>query len=157
MKSKISNKNLITSALYAVIGVLLIILQGGSLNILMTVIGALLIVAGIVDVANNDKVKGIIELAIGVAIIVCGWLIADIVLLVFGILLIIKGFVEIVKTKRKKFMTLIVPIITMIIGVILIVAKWALLDVLCIVAGAIFIVNAVLTLVGKQSNRKKSN
>jgi len=120
----------------------------------MTIVGALFIVLGVIDIVQNKDVKkGVIELVIGVAIIVCGWLIADIVLLVFGVLLIVKGVMDLIPVVKSDFSSMISPIVTIIIGVLLVVAKWALMDVLCIVAGVIFIINAVLILLGKAPNK----
>lgn len=150
-KFDLSLNNILTCVVYAVIGLLLIILKAGSLGILMTIIGALLIVLGVVDmVKNKDLTKGLIEAVVGVAIIVCGWLIADIVLLVFGILLIVKGVMELCKTYKNGFMAMLNPIVTIVVGVLLVVAKWTLMDVICIVAGVIFLVNAILALFGKK-------
>ncbi len=146
-KINLSFDNVATCALYAVIGILLVILRGGSLNILMTVIGVIFIALGIIDVVKSkDVVKGIVECAIGVVIIVCGWLIADIVLLVFGILLVIKGGIDLYNNVKSGFMAMLAPIVTIIIGILLIIAKWTLLDVFCIIVGVVFIANAVLTL-----------
>ncbi len=149
-KLNLSLNNVLTCAVYAIIGLLLVILRGGSLGILMTVVGALLIVLGIMDVIKGkEMVKGIIEAGLGIAIIVLGWLIADIVLLVFGIVLIVKGAMEIWGNRNKGIDSLISPIVTVVIGILLVVAKWALMDILCIVAGIIFLINAVLALFGK--------
>ncbi|MBQ7977358.1 MAG: DUF308 domain-containing protein [Clostridia bacterium] len=149
-KLDLSTNNIINCILFAVIGLLLIILQGGSLGILMTIIGVLFIVMGIFDmIQNKDMTKGIIELVVGIAIIVCGWLIADIVLLIFGVLLIVYGIMEICKNFKNGFMAILSPIILIVIGILLVVAKWALLDVFCIIAGVIFLINAVLALFGK--------
>lgn len=154
-KFSLSLNNVLTCAVYAVIGLLLVILQGGSLGILMTVVGALLVVLGIVDIVKEkDTVKGIIEAVLGVAIIVCGWLIADIVLLVLGIVLIIKGIMEIIKNYKKGFVANLSAIVTIVAGILLVVAKWALMDIMCIIAGAIFLVNAVLALFGKSFIKK---
>lgn len=147
-KLNLSLNNITTSIAYAVIGLLLVILKGGSLGILMTVVGALLIITGVIDILNGEMVKGVVTLAIGVVIIVCGWLIAEIVLLVFGVLLVIKGALELLEVYKKGFKAMLSPIVTIVIGALLIVSKWALLDIICIVAGVIFIVNAVLTLFG---------
>ena len=117
----------------------------------MTVVGVLLIVLGIVDIVKTkDLTKGLIEAAIGVAIIVCGWLIADIVLLIFGILLIVKGAMDLFNNFKNGIKAMLVPIATIVIGILLVIAKWALLDVICIIAGVLFLVNAVLVLFGKQ-------
>lgn len=148
-KLNLSANNIITCIFYAVIGLLLVILKGGSLNILMTIIGALFVILGVVDIFKGKLINGIVEAVIGVAIIVCGWLIVDIVLLVFGILLIVKGLMEIIKNANAGFNTLLSPIVTVVIGILLVIAKWALMDVMCIVAGVIFLINAVLALFGK--------
>lgn len=153
-KLDLSMSNIMACAFYGIIGLLLVILQSGSLGILMTIVGALFIVLGVIDIVQNKDVKkGVIELVIGVAIIVCGWLIADIVLLVFGVLLIVKGVMDLIPVVKSDFSSMISPIVTIIIGVLLVVAKWALMDVLCIVAGVIFIINAVLILLGKAPNK----
>ncbi len=39
-------------------------------------------------------------------------------------------------------------IVTIVIGVLLVISKWALMDIICIIAGVIFLINAVLTLFG---------
>ena len=149
-KLNLSTNNIIACAIYAIIGLLLVILRSGSLGILMTVVGALLIALGIIDIVKNkDLTRGIIEAVIGVAIIVCGWVIADIVLLIFGILLIIKGIMDLIKNYKNGIWAIVEAGIIIVIGILLVIAKWTLMDVICIIAGVIFIINAVLVLFGK--------
>ena len=151
LKLNVSLNTVLTSVLYAVIGLLLIIMKGGSLNILMSIIGALFILMGIVDaVKGKDLVKGVIEAVIGIVILIAGWTIADIVLLVFGILLIIKGAMELYNHRKAGTSAILSALVTIVIGILLVVAKWALMDVMCIVAGIIFLINAVLILFGKK-------
>lgn len=156
LKIDLSGENVVACVMYALIGLALVIFQSGCLSILFTIIGALLVVAGLVDIFNNGKVvQGIIEAVIGAAIIVGGWLIADIILMVLGILFIISGVMEIVQNHKAGFMAILPSIILIVIGVLLVIAKWALLDVFCIIAGAVFLVNAVLILFGKGMDTKK--
>ncbi|MBQ7340499.1 MAG: hypothetical protein IJW43_06575 [Clostridia bacterium] len=150
-KKSLSTNTLITALVYAVIGVLLVVLRGGSLDILMTIVGALFVILGVFDaLKSNTLMKGIIEIGIGVAIIVCGWLIADIVLLVFGVLLVVKSAIDIFKNIKSSFSQLLPAIICLVIGIMLIVSKWALLDLICLITGIFFIVNAVLVFLGKK-------
>jgi uncharacterized membrane protein HdeD (DUF308 family) len=145
--------NVLTAIGYAIIGVLLIILRGGSLDILMTVIGALLIIMGLVDVfKGNEKLKGIVMVLAGTAIILCGWLATEIVLLVFGVVLVLKGGMELIKNFRNGLMAILAPIMTVIIGILLIIAKWTMLDMLCLIAGIIFLLSAILVLFGRRSD-----
>lgn len=155
LKMDLSTHNILSCALYAVIGILLVILQGSSLGILMTIIGILLIAYGVIEIVKGDMTKGIIESAIGIVIIVCGWLIADVVLLIFGILMIIIGAIDLYNNLKNGFVAMLSPIVTIVVGVLLAIAKWTLLDVFCIISGVIFIIDAVLSLFGKPIVKKK--
>ena len=146
-KLNLTTENLINCAIYGVIGLLLIILRTHSLDIAMTVVGALFVGLGIIDIIkNNEQTKGIVEIVLGAIIIVCGWVITGIVLLVFGVLLVIKGGVELYNNLHNGIAPLLSPIATLLIGVLLVIAKWVVLDLFFIIIGAIFIVNAVLVL-----------
>ena len=150
LKLDLSVNNLLTCAFYAVIGLMLVIMKAGSLDILMTVIGALFVILGVVDILNKkDLIKAIVEITIGVAIIVCGWVITEIVLLVFGIFLIIRGALDLWSKRNSNWEALISPIVCIVIGILLVIAKWALIDTMCIIAGIFFLINAVLVLFGK--------
>ena len=150
-KASISNNSILNCIIYAVIGILLIVLKASSLGILMTAVGALLIITALIDIfGEKDLGKGVIELLLGAGIIVCGWLIADIVLLVLGIVLIVKGAMELFKNIKKGFVENLSSIVLIIVGILLVIAKWALMDVMCVVAGVIFLINAVLILLGKK-------
>lgn len=154
-KLDLSTNTVVECAFYAIIGLLLVILQSGSLGILMSIVGIMFMVVGVVEMMQNkDMIKGGVQLALGIIIIVCGWLIADIVLLVFGILLIIKGALDLKDNIKGGFSNMLPAIITIIVGVLLVVAKWALIDVFCIIAGVVFIINAVLILFGKSPIKK---
>ena len=122
----------------------------------MTIVGAMLIVLGVIDIfKNKDTVKGLIEVGAGIAVIVLGWLIVDVVLLVLGIFLIVKGVLEIVKIYKNGFMAMLSPLVTIVIGILLVISKWALLDTICFIAGVVFVINAVLVLLGKPIIKKK--
>lgn len=157
-KLNLSLTNVLTSVLFAVVGILLIFLKGGSLGILMTVTGAILIVMGILEIINGKNwLAGIIYIGIGVAIIVLGWLIVDILLLILGIVLCVKGVIDIVSFYKKGFMACLPAIILIVIGILLIFTKiiYKFLDIICIIAGVILILNAVLNLFGKPIVKRK--
>jgi hypothetical protein len=102
-KLQLTTNNILSCLFYAVIGLLLLIMKGGSLSILMTIVGILFIAIGVIDaIQNKDLVKGVVEMVLGLAIIIFGWLIADIVLLVFGVMLIVTGFLPSLKSSLQK-------------------------------------------------------
>lgn len=155
-KLNLSTNKLLSCLFYAVVGILLIILKGGSLGILMTVTGVLLVAMGLVAILKDgDLLKGIILIVAGAGIIYLGWKIANIVLLVLGIILIIKGVLDLLKACKNGFFASLPALITILVGVLLVISKWALLDVMCVIAGVIFIVNAVLVLFGKSIVKKR--
>ncbi|MCM1194941.1 MAG: DUF308 domain-containing protein [Corallococcus sp.] len=149
-KLKLSANNIVTCVLYALIGILLIAFRSGSLNILFTIMGVLFLIVGIYDLITKQWIRGIVESVVGVAILVCGWTIAEWALLIFGILLIIKGVLDIISNRKRGWKALISPIVMLVIGIVLVISKFALIDVMCIIAGVIFLLNAVLALFGEK-------
>lgn len=145
-KFNLSTNNLVSCILYAVVGILLIALRSGSLGILFTVIGVLFIAMGVYDLIRHNWTIGAVETAVGIVILVCGWTIAEWVLLIFGILLIIKGALEIAYKCKNGINAMLSPIATIVIGILLVVSKFAVIDIMCIVAGVIFLINAILIL-----------
>ena len=153
-KTEITTNNVIACAVYLVTGVLLCVLQTRLISILMTVLGVLFIAYGIYDIIKNrdNLLKGIMEIVIGIVILILGWTIGTIVLLIFGILIILKGGFDIynnVKEKKDR-VDLIAAIVTVVIGIILCIAPFAIGDVLCIIVGVIFIITGILALFGQK-------
>ncbi len=154
-KQNLETSNIVTCAIYIVIGILLCVMRMSLLNILMTIVGALLLICGIFDIVKHNTTRGVIEVIIGVAIVVCGWTISQYVLLVFGILFAVKGVCDLVnalKTKSKNKMAIISACVTLGIGVIMCVAPFAIGDIICIIVGVAFIVDGALALMNKKAN-----
>lgn len=156
-KLNFSANNIITCLIYALIGILLIALRSGSIGILFTVLGILFLAIGIYDFIKKQWVNAVVEVVVGIVILVCGWTVAEWVLLIFGILLIVVGIVDFAKNFKNGWKAWLSPIVTIVIGIVLVVSKFALIDVMCIIAGVIFIINAVLALFGQKLVCKKSD
>ena len=153
-KLSLSMTNILNCVLYAVIGILLLVFKSSSLNILFTVVGILFIALGVYDIIMKSLVRGAIEAAIGIAILICGWTIAKWVLLIFGILLIVKGALDLIQNLHKGLIAWVMPIVTIVLGVLLVISNFKALDILFIIAGVIFLVNAVLALFGTSLNKR---
>lgn len=152
-KLKLTKNNILTCALYVIIGILLCAMRMGSLKILFTIIGALFVVYGVIDVINKQLTKGVIEAAIGVVVIVFGFAITEWVIIIFGALLIIKSVIDLleyIQYKRKDTAALVSILVNIAVGIILCIAPFAFGDIICIIAGVIFIINGVLALFGKK-------
>ena len=150
-KMDLSMNNILTCIAYAIIGILFLTMKSGMIGVMMTIIGVLFVVMGVIDIfKGKDFAKGIGEIVIGVVVLLLGWLITDLVLLIFGILLAIKGAMDLFKNLKNGFGAMLSPLVTLVIGILLIVSKWALTDVICIIVGIVFLVNAVMALFGKR-------
>ena len=149
-KSKVSDNNLLRALLYAVIGVLFCIFKGGILDVLLTIAGVLFIVYGIIECINKNILNAVVYIVLGALIIAGGWLFVEIVLVIFGALLIVSGIMDLGKVaKSKKTVNFLAPIVTIVVGVLLILSHWiGMLNWLFIVLGVMFIINAILLLFG---------
>ena len=151
MAKKLSN-NFIMAILYVVVGALLCIFKAEVLSWVMTAAGVLFIVAGVLDIFKHKNLTGgIVNVVIGVVILVAGWLLLDIAILIFGVLIIVNGVKDFLAVRKSKNLTAFVsPVVTILLGILLVVAKWLVADWLFIVIGVVFIVNGVLVLLGKK-------
>ena len=140
------------AALYILIGVLFIVFKSGMLNWLMTIAGIVFIALGIYDIIKKNMTNGIIEAVIGVVIILGGWLFVEVVLIIFGALLCGKGVSDLIAAFQgsRNVMNIIVAILTLVVGILLIVSKWVMLDWFFIVLGVVFIVEGGLQLLGNK-------
>lgn len=143
---KVSTTTLLTALLYIVIGILFIAFKSSMLDWVMTITGILAIAYGIYLIIKRKLVLGIIFAAVGVALILGGWLFLEIVLLVLGVALVIYGAVGVIEGIQKKrgFITILLSVLTIVVGVLFIVNKWAAVDWVFIVCGVILIIDGAI-------------
>ena len=146
--AKKANNELFSSILYIVVGVILAIFQGETLDWAMTIAGIFFIVSGILDLVKKNWQGGAISLVIGIAIIVLGWLAATIVILVLGILIAVKGVIallDVFKKENKNALDFIFPVLTIVAGIAL--AFGTLVDILILIVGILLAIDGVLGLI----------
>ena len=150
-KKKSSGSSLIMSILYIIIGIVLLVCPGEAISIAMTIAGVVFIVSGILELVRKNVLGGIISLIIGIAILVLGWVWVEFIMQIFGILIIIKGIIALVqalKQKKKKFLQILFPILTVLAGILLVFAFGEIIDIILIIGGILLIVSGVLGLIG---------
>ena len=148
-KRKKSNPELVSSLLYIIIGVLLIVFRSQTLGWAMTAIGVVFVLSGALDLAKKNYLGGAVSLLIGLAILVLGWAAAQIVLLVLGVLIAVKGFfalVDVLGRKKKNALTVLFPILTIAVGLMLAFGNG--LDIVILITGILLAVDGVLGLAG---------
>ena len=149
--AKKRNNNLATAVAYIVIGVLFCLFKGTVLDWLMTAVGAIFLLQGIVDLIRKNVFSGLVSVVIGIVIIMGGWLFIEIVLLVLGVLLAVKGVLALLGAlgaKKKNLFSILFALLTVVVGVMLIVSKWAMMDTLFLVIGVLLIVDGAMSLIG---------
>lgn len=147
MAKKINN-SLFSSLLYIIVGLLLVIFRGETLNWAMTIAGVIFVICGVLELIKKNYVGGAVSLVIGIVILVLGWTLAGIVLLVLGILIAIKGIVElidVIKQKKLSVKDLIFPIVTIAVGLLLAFGNG--LEILIIITGILLIVDGAIGLI----------
>ena len=158
MKTLKSSSNLIAAILYIVIGILFVAFRAATLNWLMTIVGILFIVYGVLFLIGGFYVEGVIGLIIGILLIIGGWAFVDIILLIFGILAVIYGIYGLVMAiNRGDVLGIISNGVMLVVGILLIIARWQLVDWLFIVIGIIFIIDGVLWLIQQLTSKPKAS
>ena len=154
------NGNLIASIVTILMGILFCILKEGVIDIMMTILGVLFIVGGVIALLSGGTVYGIVLIAIGVIIIIFGWAIKTVVFYVIAILLILVGVLQIAALLKenvkgtKPIFTLIiylVPILRIAIGVLLFFNQSGTINWILYVTGILLIVDGIIGLITEAS------
>ncbi|MBQ8566540.1 MAG: DUF308 domain-containing protein [Clostridia bacterium] len=147
--AKKTNSELISSLLYIIIGVILVIFRSETLGWAMTIAGVFFVICGIIDLVKTNWAGGAVSLIIGIAILVLGWAATKIVLLVLGILITVKSIVllvSVLKAKKKNALDIVFPIISAVVGIMLAFGNG--LDIMIIIVGVLLAIDGVIGLVG---------
>ena len=155
--TKKNQSNLTTAALYVIVGILFCIFRAGLLNWLLTIAGILFLVVGIMDLIKKDVTGGVVSIVIGLVILLGGWLFLEIVLLIFGILVAAKGVLALLaalKPKKKNIWEIVFSAVTIFVGVMLVVSKWAMVDGLFVVIGILMVIDGVVEMIGIFGTKK---
>ena len=143
--SNLSN-NAFLGLLFIVLGIFFIMGAQSIMNILFTIVGAILIVLGATELFDKNWMVGAIELALGIIIIICGNLILEYMLLILGIAILVYAVFMLVMAIVKYgksgagqiIISLIAPLLLLTLGILLILDYCGISD-MFIVIGAISI------------------
>lgn len=155
MQSSRKNDVLLSLALLAT-GIMFLAFRGEFIGIVMTVIGASLIVFGIINIFYGDLYQAIAEAVVGAFIIVFGWLLVSVAFYVIAVALIFYGIVKIrlaftlISAKATLFL-ITVPfvcgILNIVLGFLLFFNQGGTIDWIFIVSGIGLIIEGILGLV----------
>lgn len=154
MSKKKSNfaSQFLTALLYVLVGILFCVFRAGMLNWILTIAGVLFILNGVFEIAKKNLFSGIINIAIGVILLLGGNFFLSFALIVFGVLLAAKGVIGLLTVlgRRHKLFELLVNGVMILLGVLILIGKWAAFDWFFVLLGVLFIVDGVLALLGRR-------
>ncbi|MBO4667707.1 MAG: DUF308 domain-containing protein [Bacilli bacterium] len=141
------------SALFTIaLGVLLCIFKQTMLQIIITIMGVLVVILGILDIARRkDYGMGIIKIIIGATAIIFAWLLTYLAFIVLGVILIVYGVFQLVNLLKDRLprlpllIGLINAIVIVIAGICCFFAETV--AIMFLVVGIILIVYGVLSLI----------
>lgn len=135
--------NLIYGITLTIVGILLIIFKSQILSILISVVGVLFAGIGLIEIIGKLYQSGIVKTVIGIVLIIFGTFLFEVCLVILGALLIlyaIKSLTEIYHawpsfTKQEKIKKLIAIVFLLAIGILFIVSRWQVVDIIFIILG----------------------
>ncbi len=155
MKKRFGN-DIVTAVALIVIGALFMIYKSEVISIAMSLIGAVLIVLGIVDITRQFVVSGVVKIVFAVLVLAAGWMFITLALYILGAFLLIAGISELYnlsKVKIKKItlpvaMHIAQPIIYILIAICLFFNQGGALSWVFTVSGLFLIIDGVVALIG---------
>ena len=138
---------LVYALLYILLGILFCIFRGAVAVWCVYVIGALLIVQGVLDMVHQRLIQGILEAAVGVLAIVFAATITKWAVMILGVLLLLWAVIRLFDNSRKSLLSLLTLVGAGVVGVLMIVNAFAALSWFFLVIGILLIVEGVLYLV----------
>ena len=145
------NDKLITAIAAIVVGVLFIALKGDVLSIAFTVLGAALIVMGILDAAKKDSKSGTVKIVAGLL----GWTLVSITLYIVAALMILYCLMNLVSSLKtdgysmstvQKLRTYAKPVIGLAAGICLLLNQGGTVSWVFIFTGIVFIAEGIMML-----------
>ena len=151
---KLNNKT-ITAIVAIVVGIMFIAMKGEVISLALTVLGAAMIVMGILDIRKSDSKSGAVKIVAGAVAIVFGWVFVSVALYVIAALMIVycvgnllvslktDGYpmrtVQAIRTYAK-------PVIGLIAGISLFFNQGGTVSWVFVLTGIIFVVEGILML-----------
>jgi hypothetical protein len=149
------SEKIVTSILTLTLGILLMVLKGGTLQVFTSVVGVMLLVLSVFDFVAKDFKLGVAKCVIGALILVFGWLIVKVALYVLAAGLVIVGVWGIYDRIKcgvgfswtaKPILLYARPVVCTLIGVLLLFNQGGTIDWVFVVGGILTVIEGGLLL-----------
>ena len=163
-------KNILWDIIMIAIGVVLILFPGATMDIAIKVIGVILLVAGATGIVMGIRGQGlymaytmtgaVVSVVAGIVCLVSPNLIKSILPLIMGVVILATGVFNITNSFNAKkagasrwFVSLILAVITVILGIVILLNLNGTADLLVTIIGIVFVYNGVSTLIMRIVNK----
>ena len=155
-KRKNNSNEFLTAAALIIIGLMFLIFKGGVISIVMSLIGATLIVLGILDVIKKRVTSGVIKLVFAALVMLAGWLFITLALYVLGAFLLIAGVTQLASASKIKFKKLTLgvtlrfaqPVIYILVAICLFFNQGGAIDWVFTVSGIFLLIDGAIGIIG---------
>ena len=149
-------ENLISSIIFILLGIMLMIMKGGVISFMLTVLGVTALVLGVIDIVDHRTNPGIVKLVIGLCVIIFGWMFVNLAFYILAAVLLLQGISQIVNinkyspvnlTTKERIIICFKPAITVIAGACLLFNQGGTIAWIFWVVGILLVVEGVLGLI----------
>jgi uncharacterized membrane protein HdeD (DUF308 family) len=157
MKRKNNKSNeFLTAIALIVIGVLFLFYKGEIISIAMSLIGATLIVLGILDILRKRTTLGVIKLVFAALVMLAGWLFIKLALYILGAFLLVAGITElrgVLGVKYKKYTLPVIlhiaqPVIYILVAICLFFNQGGAISWVFTVSGLFLVIDGIAGIIG---------
>ena len=145
-------QNILTGVAYIAVGLICILRQGGMINGFLTLLGIYFILAGILDLFDEEERKdGIVNLILGIIILLIGGSFIQYILMGLGLYSIYRG-IKFYRKADESTLKEIVSALTIIAGVMLVASHWIRFgSFLYPILGVVVIINGIMYIFGQKN------
>ena len=145
----LTKNNIIKFIAYLVLGILFCCMKSGVISVVITILGAFVIVLGILKLIYKKWLEGVLYIVGGVLMIIGSWFLQNVIVIIIGALFIALGAYRLIVVSKvsRAVQVIIGPVLMIVAGIFIICANW--LDFFFIILGFVFIIEAILVLFDK--------
>ena len=139
----LTKNNIIKFIAYLVLGILFCCMKSGVISVVITILGAFVIVLGILKLIDKKRLEGVLYIVGG------SWFLQNVIVIIIGALFIALGAYRLIVVSKvsRAVQVIIGPVLMIVAGIFIICANW--LDFFFIILGVVFIIEAILVLFDK--------
>lgn len=93
-------ENMISSVIFILLGVMLMIMKGGIISLMLTFLGITALVLGVLDMIDHRTNSGVVKIVIGLCIIIFGWMFVNLAFYILAAVLLLQGISQIVNISK---------------------------------------------------------